>query len=127
MNKSKVITLEELNIWLNKNRELVVLGSTDGKADWNLKMNYKNKPYKCGCGETHKFIPDFTKIWWKRKLTAGKMILQEPTCTFICYIEMKGIFKVEFETIYSANKFSSNEKKDYENFLNFISTINNGK
>jgi hypothetical protein len=38
--KSKIISLEKFNDWLHKNREYVNLGSTDGKAGWNLKLNY---------------------------------------------------------------------------------------
>ena len=127
MKKSKIISLEKFNDWLDKNREYVNLGSTDGKAGWNLKLNYKNKPFECGCGEVHKFIPDHTKIWWRRTLTDGKMILQDPSCTYICYIEIVGIFVSNFETIFSANKFSSDPKKSYNNYLNFMILIENKK
>jgi hypothetical protein len=41
----KIISLEKFNQWLDKNREYINLGSIDGKAGWNLKSNYKNKPF----------------------------------------------------------------------------------
>lgn len=131
MRKNKIISLEEFNKWLDKNREYVNLGSTDGKTSWNLK-NYKNKTFECGCGETHKFIPDYTKIWWRRRFSDGKMILQDMDCKYICYVEIKGVFVGRFETLYSA-KFCSttgelllNFSKD-KNFSNFISLIENQK
>jgi hypothetical protein len=130
--KSKIISLEKFNDWLDKNREYVTLGSTDGKAGWNLKGNYKNKPFKCGCGQTHKFIPDYTTIWWRRLFTDGKMILQQPGCDYICYIEMKGAFIIDFETLYSAKFYSVADqlfldpRKD-QNYSNFMSLIKNQK
>jgi len=128
----KIISLEKFNQWLDKNREYINLGSIDGKAGWNLKSNYKNKPFKCGCGETHKFIPDYTKIWWRRRFTDGKMILQDLNCKFICYVEIKGAFISKFETLYSAKFYSIVEqmfldsRKD-KNFSNFMSLIKNQK
>jgi len=132
MKQSKVISLEKFNKWLDKNREYVNLGSTDGKAGWNLKSNYKNKSFECGCGKKHKFIPDHTTIWWSRRFTDGKMILQDPDCKYICYIEMKGAFIVDFETLYSAEFYSIVEqlyldpRKD-KNYSNFMSLIKNQK
>ena len=121
--KSKVISLEKFNNWLFKNKEYIVLGSTDGKAGFNLRHNHANKPYECGCGVTHKFIPNYTRIFWRRVITDARMIVQDPSCTFICYLEMKGIFIIKFETLYSANKYTGNKELDEKNSWNFSSLI----
>ena len=45
----------------------------------------------------------------------------------ICYVEIVGVFVSNFETIFSANKFSSDPKKSYNNYLNFMTLIENKK
>jgi hypothetical protein len=102
----EILDFDEFSMRLEK---LTVLGAKNPNADWNLRSNYSGKDFKCGCGKKHKFIADVTNILWRRALTSGAMILQDPMCDFACYIEIKGVFTSRLETIYSSNTKSALE------------------
>ena len=120
--KSKIITIKKFIDWLEKNKSYIILGTTDGKVGWNLK-NYANKPYECGCGHTHKFMPGWTILYWRARFTDARLIVQDPSCTFICYLEMKGIFIVNFETKYSTNQYTGDKELDEKNARRLVSLI----
>ncbi len=100
----EILDFEEYCIRLEK---LTKLGAKNPDADWNLKLNYSGKDFKCGCGKNHKFVAGVTHILWRRAITSGAMILNDPKCDYACYIEIKGVFTSRLETIYSANTKSA--------------------
>ena len=52
----EILDFEEYCIRLEK---LTKLGAKNPDADWNLKLNYSGKDFKCGCGKNHKFVLNY--------------------------------------------------------------------
>jgi hypothetical protein len=95
---------------------LVTIGEfkRTSRSDWIIYHNTFKK-YKCGCGKKHTFTSTYTKVHWHESgiVNINKLILQEPGCEFINFIELEGVFIIDFKTLYSTNILEDKGVSDY--------------
>jgi len=96
--------------------DLVTIGAfkRTSRGDYIIFLN-AGKKYDCGCKKKHIFSSDYTKIHWHEKglVNIDKLILQEPGCNFINFIELEGIFIINFKTTYSTDILKEKGVSDY--------------
>ena len=71
--------------------DLVTIGAfkRTTRGDYMIFLN-AGKKYDCGCKKKHIFSSDYTKIHWHEKglVNIDKLILQQPGCNFVNFIEL---------------------------------------
>ena len=61
---------------------------------------YQGCEFECGCGKTHTYSSHSTEV--VREIPMLKLVLQQNDCKYVTLIEIKGIFKYRFESLFSA-------------------------
>jgi hypothetical protein len=96
--------------------DLVIIGEfkRTSHGDWIIYQNTFKK-YDCGCGKKHTFTSTYTKVHWHEKglVNINKLILQEPGCNFVNFIELEGVFLIKFKTTFSTDILRDKGVSDY--------------